>query len=59
MLSSDQENDSDVLALTGASFALGISDIPFETPIAAVRVGLTEEGEYLINPTFQQLETSR
>jgi polyribonucleotide nucleotidyltransferase len=59
VLSSDQENDSDVLALTGASFALGISNIPFETPIAAVRVGLTEDGEYLINPTFAELESSR
>ncbi len=59
LLSSDQANDSDVLALTGASFALGLSDIPFPLPIAAVRVGLTPEGEYLINPTFQQLESSR
>jgi len=59
LLSSDQQNDSDVLALTGASFALGISDIPFTTPIAAVRVGLTTDGDYLINPTFEQLETSR
>ena len=59
LLSSDQSNDSDVLAITGASFALSISDIPFPRPIAAVRVGLTPEGQYLINPTFQQLETSR
>jgi len=59
LLSSDQANDSDVLALTGASFALSVSDIPFPDPIAAVRVGLTGEGEYLINPTFQQLEKSR
>jgi polyribonucleotide nucleotidyltransferase len=59
VLSSDQANDSDVLALTGASFALGISDIPFDTPIAAVRVGLTPEGEYVLNPTFEQLEASR
>jgi polyribonucleotide nucleotidyltransferase len=59
VLSTDQEHDSDVLALTGASFALGISDIPFATPIAGVRMGLTPEGEYLVNPTFEQLETSR
>jgi polyribonucleotide nucleotidyltransferase len=59
LLSMDQENDSDVLALTGASFALGISDIPFPIPIAAVRVGLTSDGEYKINPTFQELEGSR
>jgi polyribonucleotide nucleotidyltransferase len=59
LLSSDKENDSDVLALTGASFALGISNIPFPIPIAAVRVAMTPEGKYLINPTFQELETSR
>ncbi len=59
LLSSDQQNDSDVLAITGASFALNLSSIPFTTPIAAVRVGLTPEGEYRINPTFQELETSR
>jgi polyribonucleotide nucleotidyltransferase len=59
LLSSDQENDSDVLALTGASFALCISDIPFTVPIAAVRVGLSEDGQYSINPTFQELESSR
>ena len=59
LLSSDQENDSDVLAITGASLALNLSDIPFTTMIASVRVGLTPEGEYLLNPTAQQLETSR
>jgi len=59
VLSSDQENDSDVLAITGASFALTLSNIPFSTPIAAVRVGLSPSGEYLLNPTFQQLEDSR
>ena len=59
VLSADQENDPDVLAVTGASFALSISNIPFPTPIAAVRVGLTPEGTYLINPTYKELETSR
>jgi len=59
VLSSDQSNDSDVLAVTGASFALGLSDIPFPEQIAGVRVGLTPEGEYRINPTFQDLEASR
>jgi polyribonucleotide nucleotidyltransferase len=59
VLSCDQKNDADVLALTGASFALGISDIPFTTPIAAVRVGLSSGGEYLINPSSDELETSR
>ncbi len=59
VLSADQENDSDVLAITGASFALSISDIPFPTPIAAVRVGLTREGRYLINPTFDEVDQGR
>ena len=59
VLSADQENDPDILALTGASFALAASDIPFPNPIAAVRVGLTPDGRYLINPTYAELESSR
>jgi polyribonucleotide nucleotidyltransferase len=59
VLSADQENDSDVLAITGASFALTLSDIPFPTPIAAVRVGLTTDGRYLINPTFDEVDQGR
>ena len=59
VLSADQENDPDVLALTGASFALAVSDIPFPHPIAAVRVGLSPAGEYMINPTYAELEASR
>ena len=59
VLSADQQNDPDVLALTGASFALAVSDIPFPHPIAAVRVGLSPEGTYLINPTYAELEASR
>jgi polyribonucleotide nucleotidyltransferase len=59
LLSSDQANDSDVLAITGASCALCLSDIPFPFPIAAVRVGLDGDGQFLINPTFQQLAESR
>ncbi|NIV71720.1 MAG: polyribonucleotide nucleotidyltransferase, partial [Calditrichae bacterium] len=57
VLSSDQENDADVLGGIGASAALSISDIPFEGPIASVRVGRNEEG-FIINPTFSQLENS-
>src|SRR3977135_1671872 len=53
VLSADSENDTDVLALTGASVALSLSEIPFEKTIAAVRVGLVE-GQYVINPTFAQ-----
>jgi polyribonucleotide nucleotidyltransferase len=57
VLSSDQENDSDVLALTAASAALCVSDIPFSDPVSAVRVGLID-GEFVLNPTFAQLEDS-
>src|SRR6187397_1778135 len=52
VLSADQENDTDVLAITGASAALAISEIPFAKTIAAVRIGLVD-GQYLVNPTFQ------
>src|SRR5262249_19991259 len=58
VLSADQENDTDVLAITGASAALALSDIPFERTIAGVRVGLVD-GQYVINPTFDQRKISR
>src|SRR5438094_5731342 len=58
VLSADQENDTDVLALTGASAALAVSEIPFEKTIAGVRVGLVD-GDYVINPTFEQRKNSR
>ena len=58
VLSADSENDTDVLALTGASAALAISEIPFEKTIAGVRVGLVD-GEYVINPTFEQRKASK
>ncbi|HEU4403007.1 MAG TPA: polyribonucleotide nucleotidyltransferase [Candidatus Polarisedimenticolia bacterium] len=58
VLSADLANDPDVLAVTGASAALHLSDIPFVTPIAAVRVGLLD-GEYVLNPTYEQMEASR
>ncbi len=57
VLSSDGENDSDVLAVNGASAALSISNIPFDGPIGCVRVGLID-GKFIINPTFQEMETS-
>lgn len=53
--SSDGESDTDVMAATGASFALLISDIPFDTPISEVRVTRIN-GELIVNPTFEQLE---
>jgi polyribonucleotide nucleotidyltransferase len=57
VLSADQENDSDVLAICGASAALEISDIPFHGPIAGVRVGRIQ-GQWVCNPTFSQLKES-
>ncbi len=57
LLSYDLENDPDILGIIGASAALYISDIPFEIPIAAVRVGLIN-GNFVINPTNSQLENS-
>jgi polyribonucleotide nucleotidyltransferase len=58
VLSADAQNDSDVLAITGASAALALSSIPFTRTIAGVRVGLVGD-EYVINPTFEQRRTSR
>ena len=57
VLSADTDNDSDVLAITGASAALALSETPFEKTIAGVRVGLVD-GEYIINPTFKQRKVS-
>lgn len=57
MLSADQINDADILSMNGASAALSISDIPFAGPIGAVRVGRVE-GEFVVNPTFEQREDS-
>jgi polyribonucleotide nucleotidyltransferase len=56
-LSADGSTPIDVLALLGASTALTISDIPFDGPIGAVRVGRIN-GEFAINPNYQQLEES-
>ena len=57
VLSADQQNDPDILAMTGASAALTISDIPFLGPVAGVRVGYID-GQYVINPTNDQLQVS-
>ena len=57
LLSADAENDSDVLALTGASAALAVSPIPVARPIAAVRVGRLD-GEFVVNPTYPERRRS-
>jgi polyribonucleotide nucleotidyltransferase len=58
LISADTENDSDVLAITGASAALAISTIPFQKTVAGVRVGLVD-GHYIINPTYSERKTSK
>ncbi len=57
IISADQENDADVLGMLGASASLALSPIPWDGPIAGVRVGRVE-GDWIINPTFQELDFS-
>jgi len=58
VLSADQENPPDILAVIGGSAALSISNIPFNGPVGAVRVGYIDN-EYVLNPTFTQLSQSK
>jgi polyribonucleotide nucleotidyltransferase len=58
VLSADGENDTDVLAITGASAALALSSIPLQKTIAGVRVGQVD-GQFVINPTFEQRRNSQ
>ena len=58
VISADPDNNPDVIAITGASCALYLSDIPFPNPIAGVRIGLVE-GRYIINPTYDETRESR
>ncbi|QYO66021.1 polyribonucleotide nucleotidyltransferase [Leptolyngbya sp. 7M] len=57
VISADSENDPDVIAITGASCALYLSDIPFDNPIAGVRIGLID-GKYVVNPTYDERRVS-
>ncbi len=57
VLSADKENDPDVLGITGASAALTISEIPWDGPVAGIRVGRVN-GTFIANPTYEQLEVS-
>jgi polyribonucleotide nucleotidyltransferase len=57
VMSADTDNDADVLAITGASAALAISEIPFEKTVAGVRVGLVNN-QFVINPTFAERKES-
>ena len=58
VLSADGQNDTDVLAITGASAALALSTIPFHKTVAGVRVGQVD-GQFIINPTFEQRKVSQ
>ena len=57
ILSVDQENAFDILSINGASAALTLSDLPFQGPIGAVRIGLMDD-EFVINPTLQEIDDS-
>jgi polyribonucleotide nucleotidyltransferase len=57
VLSADTDNDPDVLGINGASAALTLSDIPFQGPIGAVRVGLVN-GQFIVNPTYSEMRDS-
>ena len=58
VLSADQENDSDILGIVGASAALTVSDIPFSGPVGAVRVGYIDD-QLVVNPLESQMQQSR
>lgn len=58
VLSADQEHQPDVISIMGASAALMIAGIPFEGPLAGVRVSRSASGEWLINPSFTETEAS-
>lgn len=57
VISSDDENDGDVLGAVGASLALHLSDVPFDGPMAEVRVGRVD-GKFIVNPTITELKSS-
>ncbi|MGI9056430.1 MAG: polyribonucleotide nucleotidyltransferase [Pyrinomonadaceae bacterium] len=58
IISADPGNDPDVIAITGASCALYLSDIPFDTPIAGIRIGM-KDGKYMVNPTYDERRDSQ
>jgi polyribonucleotide nucleotidyltransferase len=58
VVSADPDNNPDVIAITGASCALYLSDIPFPNPIAGVRIGLVD-GRYIVNPTYEEIRNSQ
>ncbi|MEC8126607.1 MAG: polyribonucleotide nucleotidyltransferase [Pseudomonadota bacterium] len=59
VMSASKIHDSDIAAMLGASAALAISGIPFTGPLGAARVGFSEDGQYMLNPSFDELSDSR
>ncbi|WP_420551005.1 polyribonucleotide nucleotidyltransferase [Litorivicinus lipolyticus] len=59
VMSAEPGRDADIVAMIGQSAALAVSGIPFNGPIGAAKVGFSETGEYILNPSRAQLETSR
>ena len=59
VMSASKTHDSDIAAMLGASAALAISGIPFNGPLGAARVGFSEDGQYVLNPSFDELSDSR
>lgn len=59
VLSVDQDNSPEMAAMFGSSLCLGISDIPFDGPVAGVMVGMDEKGKFIINPTTEEAEKSK
>jgi polyribonucleotide nucleotidyltransferase len=58
ILDADQETPYDTVSMVGASAALALSDLPFDGPIGAVRVGRSLDGEFILNPTYAQIAES-
>jgi len=59
VMSASKTHDSDIAGMLGASAALSISGIPFNGPLGCARVGFSEDGQYMLNPSFEQLTESR
>ncbi len=58
VLSADQEHQPDIISVMGASAALMVAGIPFEGPLAGVRIARDADGEFIVNPTFEETEAS-
>jgi polyribonucleotide nucleotidyltransferase len=58
VLVADQDTPYDTVSMVGASAALALSDLPFDGPIGAVRVGRSLDGEFILNPTYEQISES-